>query len=183
MTPRCAAFIASSLDGYIARSDGNIDWLDAANRSVTPGVDCGYGEFMADVDALVMGRNTFEKVLSFQTWPYGSTRVIVLSRSALTLPQDTPAGVSLSNEGPRALVERLSEQGVRKLYIDGGLTIQSFLAEGLLDEITVTVVPILLGSGRPLFGPLPADVHLAHDGTTAFDFGFVQSRYRVVSRA
>lgn len=177
---KCSVFIATSLDGYIARSDGSIDWLNEANRSVPPGEDCGYGTFMADVDALVMGRNTFEQVLGFGTWPYGSMPVVVLSRQGFTLPPGLPPSVSVSNQTPFALVTCLAEQGVRKIYVDGGLTIQSFLAAGLIDDITLTVIPVLLGSGKPLFGSLPADVHLAHEATSVFEFGFVQNRYRVI---
>ncbi len=183
MPTRCSVFIATSLDGFIARSDGRIDWLEEANQRVTPGEDCGYGQFMADVDALVMGRNTFEQVLSFDAWPYGSTPVIVMSHRAIAVPPILPPVVSASTETPAALVARLSAQGVRKIYVDGGQTIQSFLAAGLIDDITITVIPVLLGSGKRLFGPLAGDVQLAHEATMAFEFGFVQSRYRVIRHA
>lgn len=180
MIASCSVFIATSLDGFIARSDGSIDWLHEAEKFVTPGEDCGYSKFMADVDALVMGRNTFEQVHSFDTWPYGSTPVIVLSHRGITLPDNLPPSVSVSNETPTALVVRLSDQGAKKIYVDGGLTIQSFLVAGLINKIIVTVIPILLGAGKRLFGPLSADVRLEHEGTIAFEFGFVQSQYRVV---
>lgn len=183
MATQCSVFIATSLDGFIARSDGRIDWLEEANKMVTPGEDCGYGQFMADVDALVMGRNTFEQVLSFDAWPYGSTPVVVMSHRDIALPPGLPPCVTATKETPAALVARLSEHGVRKIYVDGGLTIQGFLAAGLIDDITITVIPVLLGSGRRLFGSLPADVRLAHEGTTAFQFGFVQSRYRMIHNA
>jgi dihydrofolate reductase len=183
MTANCCVFIATSLDGFIARSDGSIDWLNKANESVTPGEDCGYSEFMADVDALVMGRNTFEQVLTFESWPYGSIPVIVLSQRGISLPPDLPPNVSVSNETPSALVARLTESGIKKIYVDGGLTIQSFLSADLIVDITITVIPVLLGSGRSLFGALSADVHLAHESTTAFEFGFVQNRYRVIRNA
>jgi dihydrofolate reductase len=139
--------------------------------------------FMADVDALVMGRNTFEKVLTFDSWPYGSTPVVVLSHREIFFPPNLPQSVSVSNKTPTALVAWLTERGATKIYVDGGLTIQSFFAAGLIDDITITVIPILLGSGRTLFGPLQADLRLAHEGTTAFAFGFVQTRYRVVRDA
>lgn len=183
MTAKCSVFIATSLDGFIARSDGSIDWLNQANKSVTPGEDCGYGKFMANVDALVMGRKTFEQVLTFDSWPYGLTPVVVLSRRGITLRPDLPPGISVSNQTPSALVASLSERGAKKIYVDGGLTIQSFLAAGLIDDITITVIPVVLGSGRPLFGELPADLRLAHEGTTTFEFGFVQIQYRVIRNA
>ncbi|TLN00104.1 dihydrofolate reductase [bacterium] len=179
MVAKCSVFIATSLDGFIARSDGSIDWLNEANKSVTPGEDCGYGKFMADVDALVMGRNTFEQVLTFESWPYGSTPVVVLSHREISLSPNLPKSVSVSNKTPTELVASLTERGARKIYVDGGLTIQSFFAAGLIDDITITVIPVLLGTGKPLFGPLQTDLHLVHEGTTAFEFGFVQSRYRV----
>jgi dihydrofolate reductase len=182
MNTTCSVFIATSLDGFIARSDGEIDWLNEANRLVPSGEDCGFGEFMASVDALVMGRNTFEMALSFGSWPYGNTPVIVLSSRMTSLPTDVPDTVSLFSDSPAALVAELSAQGLHHLYIDGGRTIQSFLAAALIDDITITIIPILLGSGIPLFGPLSADIQLEHLSTHAYDFGFVQSRYRVVKK-
>lgn len=177
---RCSVFIATSLDGFIARSDGSMDWLDEARKTVSPGEDCGYGRFMADVDALVIGHGTFEQVLSFACWPYGSTPVVVLSHHAFSLPPQLPPSVSLSDKTPTALVASLTERGARKIYVDGGLTIQSFLVAGLIDDITITTIPVLLGSGRPLFGPLPADLRLALSRSTAYAFGFVQNEYRVI---
>ena len=145
MTIQCAVFIATSLDGFIAREDGSIDWLNEANQVVPPDEDCGYGQFMADVDVLVMGRNTFEQVLTFTPWPYGSTPVVVVSRKGIELPASVPSSVSVSSERPVVLIERLSQQGVKKVYLDGGQTIQSFLAEGMVNSITVTTIPMLLG--------------------------------------
>lgn len=176
---RGLVFIATSLDGYISRTDGSIDWLMGANSVVPPGEDCGYAAFMAGIDALVMGRATFEQVLSFPAWPYGDTPVIVLSRTLQRLPAAAPSTVSLTVESPAALVQRTAASGLGSLYIDGGRTIQSFLAAGLIDELTITRVPVLLGSGRPLFGPLHADVALDLVESRSFPFGFVQDRWRV----
>jgi dihydrofolate reductase len=180
MTARCSVFIATSLDGFISRTDGRIDWLNEANSAVPPGEDCGYAQFMSTVDAIVMGRNTFEQVLSFAEWPYGSKPVIVMSRSLRSLPAHVSPTVSLSSEHPNSLVSRLASAGLRNLYIDGGLTIQSFLAENLIGEITITLIPVLLGTGKPLFGPLQNDVRLELLSSKAFEFGFVQSKYRVL---
>lgn len=179
----CAAFLATSLDGYIARPDGALDWLDAANATVPAGEDCGYAEFMAGVDALVMGRATFDTACGFPQWPYGATPVLVWSDTLAALPPQAPPTVRLHPGPPAALVDAAAAQGWRRLYVDGGRTVQAFLAAGLLDEITVTVVPVLLGQGRPLFGPLPADVALRHLATRSWPFGFVQSRYAVVRGA
>lgn len=175
--PKCSVFIATSLDGYIAREDGDLDWLDAANQTVPDGEDCGYGAFMAGVDALVMGRNTYEKVLSFGAWPYGETPVIVLSRDELRIPENISGIVSHSSDDPDALCRRLSAEGHRKLYIDGGITIQRFLDAGLITDLTITVIPVILGGGIPLFGPMRRDVALTHRHTKSYDFGFVQSTY------
>lgn len=177
---KCSVFIATSLDGFISRTDGRIDWLDQANSRVPRGEDCGYEQFMSTVDALVMGRHTFELAKSFGEWPYGHTPVFVLSSRMNSLPGDVPNTVHLFNEAPAALVAQLSAQGMKHLYVDGGLTIQRFLSDALIDEITITRIPVLIGTGKPLFGPLSEDVRLEHISTRAFDFGFVQTHYRVV---
>lgn len=180
MQARSSVFIATSLDGFIAREDGGLDWLDDANATVPEGEDCGYSAFMASVDVLVMGRKTYEKVLTFGEWPYGETRVVVMSGSPISFPAEIPNTVSHSSESPTALHERLSKEGAKQLYIDGGVTIQRFLAEGLIDEITVTVIPILLGRGIPLFRPSERAILLNHIETKSFEFGFVQSKYSVI---
>ena len=183
MPVRCSVFIATSLDGFIARDDGSIDWLSEANRAVPLGEDCGYGAFMADVDVLVMGRNTFDQVLGFESWPYGAMPVVVLSHRDILVPLHLPPVVTASRETPAELVAGLTARGAGKVYVDGGLTIQSFLAAGLIDDVTITTIPVLLGAGKRLFGPLPSAVRLVHEGTRTFDFGFVQSRYRVIHGA
>ncbi|MDX2097872.1 MAG: dihydrofolate reductase family protein [Leptolyngbyaceae cyanobacterium bins.59] len=179
MDIKSSVFIATSLDGYIARPDGRIDWLEQANERVPEDEDFGYGDFIASVDVLVMGRNSFEKVLSFEDWPYGLKPVVVLSRSSISIPPALSQTVSVSSEAPQDLVARLAETGAKHLYIDGGLVIQSFLQEGLIDDLIITVIPILLGTGKPLFGTLPQDVPLLHLATKAYEFGFVQNQYRV----
>ncbi|MDZ4742884.1 MAG: dihydrofolate reductase family protein [Verrucomicrobiota bacterium] len=183
MRAKCSVFIATSLDGYIAREDGRIDWLDQANASIPPGEDCGYWEFISTVDTMVMGRRTFEQVLSFPEWPYGQTPVVVLSRGLKELPQGVLPSVSLSKESPEVLVARLSAGGSKHLYIDGGLTIQGFLDAGLIDEMTITRIPILIGQGKTLFGPVERDIPLEHITTHVYEFGFVQSMYRIVGKS
>lgn len=176
---KCSVFIATSLDGFIARPDGSIDWLERANKLVPQGEDFGYHDFLRGVDCLVMGVNSFELVMSFPEWPYGSTPVHVLSSRMKQLPSSLPDTVTLSNEEPRQVVERLSAAGAQQLYVDGGVTIQRFLRQGLVDEMTITRIPVLLGTGRPLFGALDRDIELEHVSTRAYPFGFVQSTYRV----
>jgi dihydrofolate reductase len=175
-----SVFIATSLDGFIARPDGSIDWLIQANAAVPKGEDCGYKAFMDTVDILVMGRNTFEQVLSFDEWPYSDKRVIVLTRKGVEIPAALRQTVSATSEPPAMLAKRLESEGAQHLYIDGGQTIQSFLSAGLINELTITIIPILLGAGRPLFGPIKSDIALIHLSTQAYPFGFVQSKYRVV---
>lgn len=177
---KASVFIATSLDGFIARPDGSIDWLDRANGVVPQGEDCGYAAYMATIDVLVMGRNTYELVRTFGEWPYGTTPVVVLSHHAPDVPDAIADTVSISKETPGKLVARLAAQGAKHLYIDGGRTIQSFLQARLIDELIITTIPVLIGTGRPLFGPLARDVQLVHLSTKAFDFGFVQQTYRVL---
>ena len=129
MELKVSVFIATSLDGFIAREDGNLDWLDAANQTVTPGEDCGYGSFIKDVDMLIMGRKSFEKVLSFGIdWPYANLPVIVLSRSNVEIPSSLPDSVSSSSESPKALLKRLESTGTRHVYLNGAL---NFVASGV----------------------------------------------------
>jgi dihydrofolate reductase len=183
MSAKASVYIATSLDGYIARKDGDLDWLNAANAIIPEGEDCGYRAFMDTVDVLIMGRKTYEQVLSFGEWPYGKTPVVVLSRNPINFPDQLPNTISHSSETPMALRDRLTAEGAKHLYVDGGVTIQRFLAEGLIDEITITIVPVILGDGIPLFGPLAADVPLKCIATRSFEFGFVQVQYAVVKDA
>jgi len=179
MSIKVSVFIATSLDGFIARNDGSLDWLNEANASVPDGEDCGFQAFMDSVDALIMGCKTYEKVLSLGEWPYGRTPVVVLSRNSISFSPSVPDTVTHSSEPPRDLLERLLDGGAKHVYVDGGITIQRFLSEGLVDEITVTVIPVILGDGISLFGAIENDIKLTHVCTTAFDFGFVQTTYSV----
>lgn len=176
---RISVFIATSLDGFIARKDGEIDWLEKANATVPAGEDCGYGVFFDSVDALVMGRKTFEKVLSFDQWPYGEKRVLVLSNQIKELPSHLPKSVSVTSAQPREIVTKLSQEGAKHLYLDGGSTIQSFLAANLVDELIITTIPVLLGEGIYLFGPIAKDISLKHIKTQVYPNGFVQTHYHV----
>jgi dihydrofolate reductase len=180
---KCSVFIATSLDGFISRPDGSIDWLMKANERMPAAEDCGYSQFISNIDAIIMGRNSIEQVLTLGEWQYKTTPLFVLSRSLKILPKNTPASVSLISGNPNEFVKYLSAIGLKRLYIDGGLTIQSFLKAGLIDEITITVIPVLLGAGKPLFGSLPHDIHLKVLETRTYNFGFVQSKYRVIKKS
>ncbi|MCE2915741.1 MAG: dihydrofolate reductase family protein [Rubrivivax sp.] len=171
-------FIATSLDGFIARPDGSLDWLLQAQATAPAGEDFGYAAFMAGIDALVMGRKTFETVLAFDPWPFPDHPVHVMSRSdAVTVPEALGHGVSMTRLAPADLLQQLPHTGVQCVYLDGGELIQAFLAADLVDRMTLTTVPVLLGSGRRLFGPLPADRVWTIDGVRHWDNGFVQARY------
>ncbi|MBK6313095.1 MAG: dihydrofolate reductase [Blastocatellia bacterium] len=171
-----SVFVGASVDGFIARVDGGLDWL--------PGDDCeahGYEEFMDTVDALVMGRNTFDIVLGFGEWPFSKPVFVLTSRPLTRVP---PGAVLEAMAGdPAEIVSALEARGFRHLYVDGGITIQGFLRAGLIQRLVVTRVPVLIGEGIPLFGSLPADERLRHVATRTFPSGLVQSEYVVVGAA
>lgn len=177
---KITVFIAASVDGFIARSDGDVDWLHDPEHTDTD-VDYGFDALMASVDALVMGRRTFEKVLTFGAWPYGATRVIVLSRRGVEVPVIAGAKLASTSLSPRELAAALEAEGVGHIYVDGGKTIQGFLAAGLVTDLVITRVPRLLGAGIPLFGALDHELPLRHVETTAYPKGLVTSRYVVVN--
>jgi dihydrofolate reductase len=178
-TIRASAFLATSLDGFIARKDGSVDWLDKANLLIPAGEDCGFAEFMESVDTIVMGRVTFEKVVTFDKWFYGTKPMVVLSTHHVDIPSKLQGIVTQSSEGPKQLCDRLSAAGVKRIYVDGGITIQRFLNEGMLDDMIITLIPVLIGEGKPLFGPVANDVNLRHLSTKTLPFGFVQLQYSV----
>ena len=178
MSIKASVFIATSLDGFIARANGDLDWLTGAQSASTE-EDYGYQEFIDTVDTIVVGRNTFELVLTFDTWPYSGKKVVVLSSKPSAVPSHLVDDVEWLSLPPQRLVGRLAARGATHLYVDGGKTIQGFLRAGLIDDLTITRAPILIGTGVPLFGPLGHDVKLTHITTRQFENGFVQSMYRV----
>ena len=169
---RCSVFIAVSVDGFIARPDGSIDWLEAVH---VEGEDYGYSHFASSVDVLVMGRNTYEVALGFDVWPYTGKRVIVLTHRLA----DPRNGEELFDGSPADLVERLRREGARRAYVDGGNVIRQFLAAGLIDDLTLSVIPVVLGSGIPLFANGGPTQRLTLEETRAFPSGLAQLRYRV----
>ena len=171
---RASIFIGTSVDGFIAREDGRFDFLPAGG-----GEEHGYEAFFASVDALVIGRGTLETVLGFETWPYGKKRVVVLSSRPLDLSKVRGGVVDQMSGDPREIVAKLDAQGVKHAYIDGGVTIQRFLRAGLIQRLIITRVPVLIGSGIPLFGALDADVKLRHVATRSYASGLVQSEYTI----
>ena len=168
---KTSVFIGTSLDGFIARADGALDFLPPGG-----GEPHGYDEFMATVDALVIGRKTFETVLTFDAWPYAEKPVFVLSTGSLATPP--PGAVVERMAGaPADIVSQLAARGVKHVYVDGGMTIQRFLRAGLIQRLIITRVPVLIGSGIPLFGALEHDVPLTHVATRQYASGLVQSEY------
>lgn len=169
-------FIARSLDGYIADKDGGIDWLHSIPN---PGnEDMGYNAFNDQIDAIVMGRNTFEVVLGFNIpWPY-TKPVFVVSSTLESLPEDLNGKVELVKGALSDILQHIHKKGNTKLYIDGGSLVQSFLREDLIDELIITTIPILLGGGIPLFGELPTPMELKHVKSKVFLNAITQDTYR-----
>ena len=169
-------FIARSLDGYIAGKAGELDWLELVPNPT--GDDLGYAALMAEVDAIVMGRHTFETVWGFGgEWPY-TKPVFVLSLSLQSLPPDVAEKVQLVGGTPAAGLARVHGQAYHRLYSGGGRTIQAFLREDLIDELRITTIPILLGGGFPLFGDLPQALVWEHLHSTSYLGQLVQNHYR-----
>jgi dihydrofolate reductase len=170
-------FIATSLDGFIARDDGDIGWLLERDSA---GEDHGYDAFIKDIDAIVMGRGCFDGIRQMTPWPYGLP-VVVMSKSLKDqpLPEALAGKVAVSDQSPAEVMAGLALQGHRRVYVDGGQIIQSFLRAGLIADMVITQVPVLLGQGRALFGALGADVALVHEQSRSFASGLVQSRYRI----
>ena len=169
-------YIATSLDGYIADQQGKLDWLDEIPNPDR--IDCGWIAFMARIDAIVMGRNTFETVCGFDCeWPY-SKPVFVLSNTLQSLPEKYKNKAQLVSGSLTEILQSIHQKGFNELYIDGGITIQSFLKDGLIDEMIITTMPILLGGGASLFGALASPIRFEHIKTAVFLSMIVQSHYK-----
>ncbi len=168
--PRCSVFIATSLDGYIARKDGTFDFLSIVEQ---PNEDYGFAEFFATVDALVIGRHTYETALGFPEWPYAGKRCIVLTH------RETPSvhGEQFFAGAAPGLVEQLGLGGAQRLYVDGGAVIRDFLAAGLIDDMTISIVPVLLGEGIALFGAEVPEQRLLLESSRSYPSGLVQLHY------
>jgi len=176
---KLSVFCGVSVDGFLARPSGAFDFLDAGGQEPH-----GFEEFFASVDVMVIGRKTFEVVLGFGTWAYGTKPVVVLSNQALDFSSiqfsSSQDGVveQLSGE-PTGIVKRLKARGFQHAYIDGGITIQRFLAAGQINRLIITRVPVLIGAGIPLFGSIPHDVSLRHIATRTYKGGLVQTEYEI----
>lgn len=170
-------FMATSLDGFVAREDHSLDWLDRQN---TEGEDHGYQDFIATMDGLIMGSGSLRTLLSFDSWPYEKP-VIVMSNSMTedNIPLHLREKVSLTQKGPKELMASLEQDGWTRAYVDGGKIVQSFLREGLIADMAITLIPVLIGDGIPLFDSLDADIELKLVSSQSFNSGLVQNTYQL----
>jgi dihydrofolate reductase len=171
-----SVFIGTSVDGFIARHNGSYDFLPEGG-----GEPHGYDEFMASVDTLVIGRKTFEAVLALPAWPYGGKNVVVLSSKPVDFSGVQGNTIQHMAGSPAVIVATLAAKGAQHVYVDGGITIQRFLRDGLVQRLIITRVPVLIGEGIPLFGSLPRDLRLRHVATQQYKSGLVKSEYHVIS--
>jgi dihydrofolate reductase len=172
---KTSVFVGVSVDGFMARRNGDLDFLSFGGEEPH-----GYDEFIATIDTLVIGRGTFDTVMSFPEWPYGDKRVVVLSSRPLDFSRVPKGTVEQMNGEPAEIVAKLAARGAEHLYVDGGITIQRFLHAGLIHSLTITRVPVLIGEGIPLFGALPRDIQLRHIATQSYPSGLVKTEYEVM---
>lgn len=178
MKVKNSVFIATSLDGYIADKEGGLEWLHSTPNPNN--IDMGYGEFISKIDALVMGRTTFETVCGFDMdWPYQKP-VFVLSNTMTTIPEKFKDKAQLAKGSLTDILDTIHEQGYYNLYIDGGRTVQSFLTEDLIDEMIITVIPVLLGGGSPLFSDLPKKLDFKCVNSKVYLDKIVQNHFKRV---
>jgi dihydrofolate reductase len=171
---KLSVFCGVSVDGFLARPDHGLDFLDAGGQEPH-----GFEEFFNSVDVVVIGRKTFEIVLTFGEWFYGKKPVVVLSTGSLDFSSVKNGVVEQMSGEPAEIAAQLRHRGFQHAYIDGGVTIQRFLAAGVIDRLVITRVPILIGAGIPLFGPVPHDIPLRHVATRSYNGGLVQSEYEI----
>jgi len=183
---KCSVFIATSADGYIATSNDSVEWLETAgNKDVDLGdlADMGFNDYIASVDCMVMGRKCLEKLASFnltpEQWPYKDIHIVALSNTLKEPPKNLSDKATIYSGDIHELITTLENSGFKHAYIDGGATITSFLNDKLIDEMTITQAPVLLGAGKPLFGHLRNEIKLTNSKSTAFPNDFIQVRYDV----
>lgn len=168
--PKISVYIATSIDGYIAQEDGGLEWLE---RTPTPNEDFGFKEFMDSIDVLIMGRKTYDIVSGFDEWPYQGKRVVVISQ---TLDSVREEAEHFSGD-IQNLVSNLYGEGIKHIYVDGGVTISKFLEAGMVDQMIITVIPIILGKGIRLFNPMDKEHDCKLISVKPYPSGLVQLRY------
>jgi dihydrofolate reductase len=183
---KCSVFIATSIDGFIAKKDGSVDWLHTAGKpeiDLGDQADMGFNEYLSSIDCMIMGRKCMDTIsgmnLTPEQWPYGTTKIVVLSNTVKEAPENLSEKVEMYSGDLNVLITQLEKEGFKHAYIDGGTTIQAFLNLKLINEITITRAPILLGEGKPLFGKTYNDIKLTNAKSTAFPNDFVQVSYKV----
>lgn len=182
----CSVYIATSADGYIATLDGSVDWLHTAGNSeadMGDNQDMGFDRFIKSIDCMIMGRKCMEMISSMdltpEQWPYGNTHIIVLSNTVTEPPENLSGKIEMYSGDIHVLIKKLENKGFKHAYIDGGSTITSFINLKLIDKMTITKVPVLLGEGIPLFGKINQNVKLENSEATAFPNEFIQIKYDV----
>ena len=183
---KCSVYIATSADGFIARNDGSVDWLMTAGKQdvdLADEADMGFNAFMASVDCMIMGRKCMEVIaamnLTDEQWPYGDTHIVVLSNTLKESPSSLPKTLEMYSGDLNSLVTRLENEGFKHAYVDGGTTIQAFINLELINEMTITRAPVLLGAGIPLFGKTTKDITLEQSSVKGFANDFIQEFYQV----
>jgi dihydrofolate reductase len=183
---KCSVFIATSADGYIATVVGGVEWLDTAGKAdidMSDEPDMGFLNYMASVDCMIMGRKCMEKLSSFnlspEQWPYGGTRIIVLSNTLKEEPRNLKGKLEMYSGEIPALISRLESEGYRHAYVDGGTTITCFINLKLINEMTITQAPVLLGDGISLFGKTNKHIKLEDAQAAVYPNDFIQIKYKV----
>jgi dihydrofolate reductase len=183
---KCSAFIATSVDGFISNKDGNIEWLHTAGNGKEikgENADMGLNDYLSSVDCMIMGRKCMEMISSMnltpEQWFYGNLKIIVLSNTIKIAPENLKNKIEMYSGNLLKLTSKLESQGYKHAYIDGGSTIQNFINLRLINEITITKAPVLLGSGIPLFGSINKDIKLEKAKAIAFENDFIQVKYKL----
>ena len=183
---KCSVFIATSVDGFIAKEDGSVDWLHTAGNAkvdMHDQADMGMNDYMSTVDCMIMGRKCMDMISSMnltpEQWPYGNIKIIVLSNTIKEAPENMKGKVEMYSGDLLTLIYNLENEGFKDAYIDGGTTIQAFINLKLIDELTITKAPVLLGEGKPLFGKTIKDIKLEEGEVIAFPNDFIQIKYKV----
>jgi dihydrofolate reductase len=189
---KCSIFIAPSVDGYIATEDGGVQWLETVGKDVSEKkmssdlmkhFNMSFPNYMKSIDCMIIGRKLMEVLSNFnlttEQWPYGNTRIIALSNTIKESPSNLKNKVEMYSGSISELIIKLEQDGYKHAYIDGGTTITTFLNLQLINEITLTLAPVLLGSGMPLFGKLSKQINLEDAQATAFPNNFIEIKYKV----
>ncbi len=183
---KCSVFIATSADGYIATISGDVDWLEKAGKidaEMGDFSDMGFNNYISSIDCMIMGRKCMEKISSFnlppERWPYGDIPIFALSNTVKEAPENLKGKVEMYSGEIPVLISRLESEGFQHAYVDGGATITSFINQELIDEMTITHAPVLLGGGISLFGKTKSPIQLEDSQAKAYPNDFIQIKYKV----